>query len=31
MSSVPWRPILAAGLGGAAGMIYYLLVGCDSG
>lgn len=31
MSNVPWRPILAAALGGSAGLVYYLLIGCDSG
>lgn len=27
----PWRPILGAVLGGAAGFAYYWFWGCDSG
>jgi hypothetical protein len=31
MSRMPWRPLLAGALGGAAGFAYYVFVGCDSG
>lgn len=30
MNRVPWRHVAAGAVGGAAGLTYYFLVGCDS-
>jgi hypothetical protein len=31
MKQLPWRRLIAGAAGGAAGLAYYFLWGCDSG
>ena len=31
MNHVPWRQLLSGAIGGAAGLAYYVYIGCDSG
>ncbi len=31
MTRIPWRSLLAASIGGAAGYAYYVFLGCVSG
>jgi hypothetical protein len=30
VKQLPWRQLIAGAAGGAAGYVYYVLVGCDS-
>lgn len=31
MKHLPWRQLIAGAAGGAIGLTYYVLAGCDSG